>query len=274
MKYARLITAAATLTLALSASAQSNPYEHGPAPTLASLQVDGPYPVSTQTLSGSGFGNGTIYSPNAAGKYALVAVVPGFIAGESSMQAMSRRMATHGFVVVSFSTTTVLDFPPSRATQLIAVLKAAAAVRTGPVAGKIDTTRQAVAGWSMGGGGTLIAATNNPGLKGATAWAPWLSGSNQLNNDSVPSAILGGSADTVADPDSMSTSFYDKIPRSVKKLLGIIRGANHSFSTTASQPASYISIAWMKRNVDNDMRYSQFLNGDSRLSSFKSTGPF
>lgn len=265
---------AAALTLSVSASAQSNPYQHGPAPTQASLQVDGPFPVSTQRLAGRGFGNGTIYSPNATGKYAVIAVVPGFTAGESSMQAMGRRMATHGFVVVTISTNTVLDFPPSRATQLLAALRAATAVTTGPVAGKMDTSRQAVAGWSMGGGGTLLAASDTPSLKGATAWAPWVANSNKLSSDRVPTTILGGTADTVANPTTMSTAFYNKIPASVKKYLGIIQGADHGFSTTASQPASYISIAWMKRNVDNDTRYSQFLNGDSRLATFKSTGPF
>lgn len=254
------------------ASAQSA-YQKGPAPTLASIQAAGPFAVSTQTISGNGFGGGTVYSPNTAGTYALVAVCPGFISYQSSIAQISQRLATHGFVVVTIDTNTIYDSPDSRATQLLAALKATAALKTGAAAGKIDTSRQAVSGWSMGGGGTLIAATSTPGLQGAVAFAPY-SYSNTFANDAVPTAILGGSSDTVAPPAQYATPYYNAIPTSTKKLLGIISGANHQFPTTASQPASYTQIAWMKRFLDKDSRYSQFLTGDSRFSSFASNGPF
>ena len=256
----------------LVASSQALAVENGPAPTLASIQVDGPYAVSTQTVSGSGFGGGTVYSPNTAGKYAVVAVCPGFTATQSSIAAISRRLATHGFVVVTINTNSVYDFPSSRANQLLAALRTVTALTTGPVAGKMDTTRQGVAGWSMGGGGAMLAAGMTPGLKGGVAFAPW-SQSNNLSRSAVPMAYLAGTADSVAPP-SMSASFYNATPSTTSKLLGVIRGADHSFPKTASQPASYTQVAWMKRFLDGDSRYSQFLNGDSRFDTFRSTGPF
>ena len=57
-------------------------------------------------------------------------------------------------------------------------------------------------------------------------------------------------------------------------MLGVIRVADHNFPKSASQPASYTQVSWMKRFVDGDTRYSQFLNGDSRFYTFRSSGPF
>lgn len=273
LNHTRSHLAALLLTgAAVFASSQALAVENGPAPTLASIQADGSYAVSTQSVSGSGFGGGTVYSPNTAGKYAVVAVCPGFTASQSSIAAISRRLATHGFVVVTINTNSVFDFPSSRANQLLAALRSVTALTTGPVAGKMDTTRQGVAGWSMGGGGAMLAAGMTPGLKGGVAFAPW-SQSNNLSRSAVPMAYLAGTADGVAPP-SMSTSFYNATPATTKKLLGVIRGADHNFPKTASQPASYTQVAWMKRFLDSDTRYSQFLNGDTRFDSFRSTGPF
>lgn len=256
-----------------SALAQTNPYEKGPAPSMASIQGDGPFTVATQTVRGNGFGGATVYAPTAPGTYAVVAVCPGFSASQSSIRDISRRLATHGFVVATIDTNTVLDFPRSRANQLIAALRTVTAITTGPAAGKMDVTRQAVAGWSMGGGGTMLATGMTPGLAAGVAFAPWAQ-TNNVGSSAVPVSYLAGTADGTAPAGTYSQRFYNATPASTKKMLGVIQGANHSFPTTASQPASYTQVAWMKRFVDRDTRYSQFLNGDSRYANFSSTGPF
>ena len=69
------------IALAAVATAQVK----GPDPTAASIAADGPFAVSTQTVRGTGFGGGTVYSPNAAGTYGLVAFCPGFTATQSSI---------------------------------------------------------------------------------------------------------------------------------------------------------------------------------------------
>lgn len=243
--------------------------------TLDDLKKDGPYAISAQSIPASGFGKGTVYSPNTPGKYALVAVCPGFVSAESSITEISKRLATHGFVVVTIGTKTLLDFPSSRASQLLAALKAASAVTTGPAAGKIDVTRQVVAGWSMGGGGTLEAAAATPGLKAAVAYAPWNLSSSKYKSIKVPSAIIGGTADTVAPVASHSQPFYNAIPATTPKLLGVIQGADHFFPNKASEPASYTNIAWVKRFADGNTAYADFLRGqDAAWASFASNGPF
>src|SRR5262245_22320637 len=115
----------ATALMALSgvAAAQSNPFAKGPDPTNTSIQVDGPFAISSQTLRGNGFGGGTVYSPNTPGTYAVVAFCPGFTATQSSIAVLGRRLATHGFVVATINTNSTLDLPPSRGTQLLAALR-------------------------------------------------------------------------------------------------------------------------------------------------------
>lgn len=247
----------------------------GPDPTAAALAADGPFAVSTQTIPGNGFGGATVYSPNTAGKYAIVAFCPGFTARQNSIAVMGRRLATHGFIVATIDTNSTSDQPPSRATQLIAALNAVAAISSGPAAGKIDGSRRVVTGHSMGGGGTIIAATNNPSLLAAVALAPWSNATKNFSGDRVPTQISVGTADTIAPAAQHSTTFYNSMNQN-KKMECIIQGANHGFvqNNPANQPSSKFQISWAKRFADGDTRYSQFLNGDSRCATFSSNGPF
>lgn len=242
---------------------------------LQDIQSEGPYTIAAQTISASGFGRGTIYSPKLPGKYALVAVCPGYLATESSISEISRRLASHGFVVMTIGTKTLLDYPSSRASQLLAALKVASTVTTGPAAGKIDASRQVVAGWSMGGGGALEAAAAAPGLKAAVAYAPWNTSAIKYKSIKVPSAIIGGTIDVVAPVGQHSKPFYDAIPATTPKVLGVIQGAGHFFPNRVSEPTSYTNIAWVKRFADADVQYGDLLRGqDAAWASFTSNGPF
>ncbi len=274
MNISRITMAALTACL-LGTATGAMAVENGPVPTLAALAKDGPYAVTAQTIAGSGFGGGTIYVPNTAGKYALVAVCPGFVSPQSSMTAVSKRLATHGFVVVTIATNTLLDFPASRASQILAALKATVATTTGAVAGKIDTSRQVASGWSMGGGGTLEAAASTPGLVAAVAWAPWNTSSSKYTKITVPSLILGATGDVIAPVSGHSQKFYDAIPATTPKMLAVLQGSNHFFPNSAKEPYSGTNISWVKRFADGDTRYGQFLNTkDAAYSTFTSTGPF
>ncbi len=270
MKLSRFAAAALTACL-MGATTGAMAVENGPAPTMASITKDGSYAITSTALKGSGFGSATIHVPNGTGPFALVAVCPGFVSPESSITAISKRLATHGFVVVTIGTTTPLDFPSSRASQILAALKAAVATNNP----KIDVSRQVASGWSMGGGGTLEAAASTPGLVAAVAYAPWNTSSTKYKSITVPSLILGGTADTIAPVSGHSQKFYDAIPASTKKMLAVIQGAGHFFPNSAGEPQSYTNISWVKRFADGDTRFSQFLNTqDPKFSTWLSTGPF
>ncbi len=243
--------------------------------TLADLQKDGPYAIQSQAIPGSGFGSGTIHAPTQAGKYALVAVCPGFVSPESAITPISKRLATHGFVVVTIATSTLFDFPGSRANQILAALQAASKVSTGNAAGKIDTSRMVASGWSMGGGGTLIATAKTPTLKAAVAYAPWELSATPFAKITVPTIIFGATGDAIAPVSGHAQKFYDTIPGTTRKALGVLQGDNHFFPTKADDPVSYNNIAWAKRFADGDTSYGLFLTGaDAKWNKWSSTGPF
>lgn len=254
------ICATAAGVASTTASAAENPNWHGPDPTVASIEAArGPFATSqTNVGAGNGFGGGTIYYPTTTseGKWGAVAMSPGFTADKSSLAWLGPRLASQGFVIFIIDTNTRLDNPPSRGTQLLAALDYLTTKSS--VASRIDTSRLAVSGHSMGGGGTLVAATRRPSLKAAIPIAPW-SGDKSFNTDQVPTLIFSGSADTIAPPADHANRFYASIPASTPKGLLELRGASHFFPQTANVTLAKYSIAWLKRWVDGDTRYTQFL---------------
>jgi dienelactone hydrolase len=277
----------AALTMSAVAAAQ---YEKGPDPTVSGLERAGSFTVRTTTVSSLaavGFGKGTIYYPSAAGSYGVIAISPGFTAYQSSISWMGTRLASHGFVVITIDTNTTSDQPDSRGSQLTAALnKVVSLSRTSGnvLAGKVDASRLAVAGHSMGGGGTLAAARDNPSYKAAVPLAPWHTTKN-FSTIRVPTLIIGGESDTVAGVSSHSIPFYNSIPTSTNKAYMELNGEDHFFpqDTTKYPVVGKYMISWMKRFVDSDTRYSPFLCGaphqaqisnTSLISQYRSTCPY
>lgn len=244
--------------LACAAQAQTSP------PTSASLNATaGPLSVSTSSVSSwaaRGFGGGTIYYPNATGRYGVVAISPGYTARQSSIAWLGRRLATHGFVVITIDTNSTLDQPPSRATQLMAALNHVVNNANSTVRSRVDASKLAVAGHSMGGGGSLIAAENNPSLKAAYPLTPW-SVSKNYRSVRVPTMIIGADGDSIASVSTHSRLFYNSLPSNVSKAYGELNNASHFTPNTTNTPIGRYAVTWMKRFVDNDTRYSPFLCG-------------
>jgi dienelactone hydrolase len=254
-----LLAAACAAALSGPAMAQT-----AQAPTASSLNATaGPFSVATQSVSSfsaRGFGGGTIYYPSAAGRYGVVAISPGFTATQSSIAWLGRRLATHGLVVITMNTNSTLDQPASRATQLMAALNHVVNSSGSTVQSRVDATRRAVAGHSMGGGGALIAARDNPGLKGAVPLTPWNSSTN-FSGVRVPTLVVGADGDTVASVAVHARPFYASLPATTPKAYAELNGASHFTPNSTNTPIGRYSVTWMKRFVDSDTRYSPFLCG-------------
>jgi predicted dienelactone hydrolase len=278
-----LAVAATAITLttgtAVAAQAAANPYERGPAPTLSALQASrGPYAVSqtsVSSLSVIGFGGGEIYYPTRTsdGTFGAIAISPGFTAYWSSISWLGPRLASHGFVVIGIETNSTLDQPASRGTQLLAALDyltQRSSVRT-----RIDASRLAVAGHSMGGGGSLEAASDRPSLQAAVPLAPW-NADKSWTELQVPTLIVGGESDTVAAVSSHSIPFYNSIPASAEKSYLELNNASHFFPQSTNTPTAVQAVAWLKRFVDNDTRYDQFIcpgPSGTAISDYRSSCP-
>jgi predicted dienelactone hydrolase len=259
MYWRPLAAALTTAALAGAALAQTTP-----APTSASLNATaGPFSVATQSVSifsARGFGGGTVYYPSTAGRYGVVAISPGFTATQSSIAWLGRRMATHGLVVITINTNSTLDQPASRANQLMAALNYVITASGSAVQSRADSQRQAVAGHSMGGGGTLIAARDNPTLKAALPLTPWNSGTD-FSGVQVPTLIVGSDGDTIAPVTVHSRPFYASLPAATSKAYAELNRATHFTPNSTNTPIGRYGVTWMKRFVDGDTRYSTFLCG-------------
>ncbi|MBL0726849.1 serine aminopeptidase domain-containing protein [Piscinibacter sp. HJYY11] len=265
---ARFTQASVIAAAVLFTGVASAQYQKGPDPTVAGLERDGSFAVRTTTvsrLSASGFGGGTIYYPTATGSYGVIAVSPGFTAYQSSISWIGSRLASHGFVVITIDTNSTSDQPDSRARQLKAALDKVvsnASSRTNVLYGKVDSSRMAVAGHSMGGGGSLAAVRDYPQLKAAVPLAPWHSTKN-FSTVRAPTLIIGADGDSVASVSTHSIPFYNSIPSSTPKGYLELNNEDHFFPQDSGEyglVGKYM-ISWFKRFVDNDTRYSPFLCG-------------
>jgi triacylglycerol lipase len=282
---ARWVIGLGLLVLVAAAQAQTNPYQKGPDPTSTLLNASsGPFAVATSSVSSlaaSGFGGGTIYYPSTTGTYAVLAISPGFTATQSSIAWLGRRVATHGFVVITIDTNSTLDQPPSRATQLIAALRHVTDRSNSTVRSRVDASRRGVAGHSMGGGGSLIAARDNPALKAAVPLTAW-STTKIFSTVQVPTLVVGAENDTIASVSSHSIPFYNSLPSSLDKAYAELNNASHLAPNTTNTPIGRYSVAWVKRFLDNDTRYTPFLCGTPHqsyataavFSDYRSTCPY
>ncbi|MEV5609340.1 dienelactone hydrolase family protein [Streptomyces sp. NPDC052225] len=249
-------------TQALTAHAADNPYERGPAPTVSSIEASrGPYAVSQTTVSSlsvSGFGGGTIYYPTstADGTFGAVAISPGYTAYQSSIAWLGPRLASQGFVVFTIDTNTTLDQPDSRGRQLLAALDYL--TQQSSVRGRIDTSRLGVMGHSMGGGGTLEAAKSRPSLQAAIPLTGW-NLDKTWPEIQTPTLVVGADGDTIAPVATHSEPFYESLPGSLDKAYLELNGATHFTPNSSNTTIAKYSISWLKRFIDNDTRYEQFL---------------
>lgn len=263
-------------------------YEIGPNPSLSFVSAaQGPQPVSSTSVSSSvdGFGGGTIYYPsNLSQEMAAISIAPGFTNTQSAIAWWGPLLASHGFVVITIDTNSRFDQPESRSRQLDSALSYL--INEGnrsnsSIAGLIDENRLATMGFSMGGGGSLRSASRNR-LSAAVPLAPWSTGSNNFNQIGVPTMIMACQNDSTANVSSHASPFYNAIPSSTDKAFMEIAGGQHNCANGGNSNNALLAtygVSWMKRFLDKDRRYNQFLCGpnhesNSRISEFRDTCDF
>jgi dienelactone hydrolase len=277
---------AAYLAMGMAQPAQADGFERGPAPTIETLQAAaGPYALDTYQISraaaGSyGYGGATVYFPKAllAGgqRFGVVTFTPGFTGTQSVYAPLAAKIASHGFVVVNIDTVTTFDQPPQRATQMMGAMRqivAMAKAGSAPFAKVADVERRAVVGHSMGGGGTLIAATAHDGLKAAVAFTPW-SMTKNFSGDQVPTMIVACEKDSIAVNTQHSDVFYASLNARLPRAEVEVKDAGHMCATAGGSAAAQATVvksavAWLKLHLDEDQRYLPLLvNGGLNVGDY------
>jgi dienelactone hydrolase len=265
-------------------------FQRGPTPSTAALEAArGPFAIAQVTVPNpTGFGAGTIYFPTntTEGPFAAISVAPGFTERQAAINWWGPRLASHGFVVVTIDTNSTSDSPASRATQLIAAVRQLATLSrtaSSPIAGKVDGNRLGVMGHSLGGGGTLLAAQNDPTLMAAIPFAPFNSNTN-FSSIVVPTLIIACEADNIAPVNTHASPFYNSFNANLEKAYLEVANGSHSCANSGNNNMPLLGkygVSWFKRFMDKDTRYTQFLCGPlhdadvngTRISEYRDSCP-
>ncbi len=130
-----------------------------------------------------------------------------------------------------------------------------------PLYGSMDISRFAVMGWSMGGGGSLIAARDNPDLKAGISLCGWEPGGD-FDTNTVPHLLFGGEFDGTADPDAHAIPHYESIPDTTPKMYFEVALSDHDVANDPANAGGEVGrygLSWLKVFLEGDERYRQFL---------------
>ena len=258
----------------------------GPAPTADSAATKGTCAVQQYTMgipTAADYATPTIYYPtNCPAPFPGVVIIPGFTEVQAQINQWGTFLASHGFAVMMVDSaangagnTGVL--PPSRASGLEEGVKTLQGENTrsgSALSGKLDVSRMAIMGHSMGGGGTLLAATATPTLKAAIGLCPWNPGGTYAM-DTVPTLFFDGTADTLVPP-SAAMPEYQSIPTTTHKVYAEFNGGSHFVANTplgaaaTDKVVARIGLSWLEVYVVGDSRYQQFIAKDMTMSNYDS----
>jgi pimeloyl-ACP methyl ester carboxylesterase len=105
---------------------------------------------------------------------------------------------------------------------------------------------------------------------------PW-SNDKTWQTDRVPTMIIGAENDAIASPASHAEVFYNSLTAAPEKAYLELRGADHNVALGSNVTIAKYSIAWLKRFVDEDVRYEQFLcpapAPNTQISEYRNTCP-
>jgi dienelactone hydrolase len=240
-------------------------------PTDLTVNNAGPYRVSSYGIfdkgavrDGDGFGGFDIYYPaNATPPFAIVAIVPGFVSDRSWVGDWAPFLASHGIAAFLTEPNWLTDDPNARKDALLDALVSMKGENTrsgSPLQGKLEVNRTAVLGWSMGGGGALLAAAEDPSLKAAIGICPWNLFALSYIGVRVPSLMFGGTSDILAG--GMPNEFYHAMPSSTPKLLFDLDGGDHWYANSPSghwNAVGRFGLSFLKVFLEGDERYRKFL---------------
>jgi pimeloyl-ACP methyl ester carboxylesterase len=222
------------------------------------------------------------YPTNAEPPFAGIVFCPPFLTYKMSFAAWGPFFASHGIVLVTMDTVTVMDQVDQRDNEqrkVLDALKDENSRPASPLYGKLDTSKIGAMGWSMGGGATWINAVDYPGLKTAMT----LAGHNLTSMDMaskgvgirVPTLILNGATDvTILGGMGQSNTVYNAIPDSVPKVLCVIGTVGHfawSSPTSAGRDVAELSLAFQKTFLEGDTRWAPFIQKPGNASTWKTS---
>lgn len=217
------------------------------------------------------------YPCNLSGTAPATTLTGGFTNTKEQMYWLADHLTSHGYIVITMTPNNILGTPLNWETAHkggIDKLKSENTRLLSAIRGKVDTSKLGIMGFSMGGGGTLLAAADlGTDVKTAVPLAPWLGTLiPSYRNIKAKTLIISGSSDSVAFPGIIA-GYYNNLPTSITRGLAELRGADHSdfYSITASSSqqtrVKTLTTAWLKSYLNGDGSYLTYLNGAAHNSN-------
>ncbi len=253
-------------------------------PTLASASTLGVYNVAILfeedgLRNGADYAGATVYYPtDATPPFASIIIVPGFSAGQNSIEDWGPFYASHGIVAMTIGTNSIFEFPESRADALLDALETLRQENTradSPLNESLDVSKFAVSGWSMGGGGAQIAATLDGSIQAVVALCPWLDSPTEATlNHTTPVLIFSGEEDAVATADLHANRHYELTPETTPKLLFEVADGGHYSANSPEESNGEIGrvgLSWLMTQLDINSNYRPLLFEVPESSSYYET---
>lgn len=233
----------------------------GTLPPVSSVDADGPFTTNAATNTGPARA-GWVVHPTTLGANGLKHPVfiwgPGAGTGPSNYDFHLRRIASHGFIVYSETSTSSGAEMKAAIDWLIAENGRPAS----PYYQKIDTTRIAAGGHSRGSVGTFAIASD-PRLKTTIHVAGGSFDGQGSRNLRRPAAYICGSEDTTATPNCRN----DYAATTTPIFFTVIDGATHINAAREGLPAI---VAWLRWHLaDETDRQASFLTRGGAFTTGK-----
>lgn len=226
----------------------------------------------TSNLSSTGYSSARVSYPCGLSKaaYPSTTLTGGYTNTKEQMYWLADHLTSHGYIVITLTPNNIYGTPPVWQTAHkagITKLKAETARSSAPIYTKVNLSKLSIAGFSMGGGGALLAAADlKSEIKTAIPLAPYLGFSSpNYASISAKTLIQAGANDTVAYPSTIA-SYYQSLPTGISRALTTFRGASHlawinGGNATLQARFKTLITAWMKVYLDEDSAYFTYLDG-------------
>lgn len=241
-----------------------------PAPEGQALTNPGDYEICSyeNNLENSRYASARMTYPCdlSAGPFPATTLTGGFTNSKEQMEWLSEHLTSHGYVVLTMTPNNRYGQPPVwRSAQIggFAELEDENNRAGSPLQGKINLDKRNIMGFSMGGGGVLLAAADmGEDPASVIALAPWLGDNNvYFNGIKAPTMMLGSEDDELA---YYTEDFYAQLPSNIERGLAMFAGRSHyDWFGTGDQDAKAefrtLVTAFLEVQLkDDDSAYSYF----------------
>ncbi|MEQ3694706.1 MAG: dienelactone hydrolase family protein [Thalassolituus sp.] len=197
-----------------------------------------------------------------------------------NLQWMAETLSEKGYVVLAMTPTNIYGKVEQWRDAHLAGQKALVienANTESPLNNRIDIHRRGIAGFSMGGGGTLLAGTElKDDIKALAAFAPFLLQEQRNVSPSAPTMILAGEKDLLVTNESIDEIKGHVTQSADKHLIAVYKNGRHqqwyrAEITTNRESYKAMTLAWfdlyLKGDSEAQKALTHALNKDKDLLS-------